>query len=129
MAGEDPVNGNWDGGVYPANPGIFDPNPPSNYGTAPTPPANITPPAPGIPSPHGVVMDLPTGIEFIDGQAYTSLLFRMDGSVAGVNVANAGNQVVAQNGLNWVVRIQQPDTGLTRTITISNNGRVLVSTP
>jgi len=31
--------------------------------------------------------------------------------------------------LNWVVRIRQPDTGLTRTITISTNGRIVVTTP
>jgi hypothetical protein len=74
-------------------------------------------------------MNLPAGTQFIGGQAYTSLLFRLDGSVAAVNAGNVGNQVVAQNGMDWVVRILQPDTGLTRTITISNSGRVVVTTP
>ncbi len=126
---EDPMNGGYDGSIYPANPGTYDPNPPSNYGTAPIPPANVNPPAMNIPSPHGLVMNLPAGTEFIDGQGFTSLLFRLDGSVAGVNAGNVGSQVVAQNGMDWVVRIRQPDTGLTRTITISNSGRVVVSTP
>ncbi len=126
---EDPFNGGYDGNIYPAPPGTYDPNPPSNYGTAPVPPANTNPPAADIPSPHGVVMSLPSGVEFIGGQTFTSLLFRLDGSVAGVNAGNVGSQVVAQNGMDWVVRILQPQTGLTRTITISNGGRVVVTTP
>jgi type II secretory pathway pseudopilin PulG len=125
---EDPVNLGYNGSTYPADPGNYVPGQ-LVYGTAPVPPANVNPPAPGIPSPHGVVMNLPNGIEFIDGQAFTSLLFRLDGSVAGVNAGNVNNQIVAQNGMDWVVRIQQPQTGLTRTITISNNGRVAVTTP
>jgi type II secretory pathway pseudopilin PulG len=126
---EDPINGGYDGSTYPVNPGVYDPNPPSNYGAAPVPPANVNPPAPGIPSPHGVVMNLPNGTEFIPGGGFTSLLFRLDGSVAGVNAGNVGSQVIAQNGMDWVVRIRQPQTGLTRTITISNSGRVVVTTP
>jgi Tfp pilus assembly protein FimT len=125
---EDPVNGGWDGSVYPGNPGTFNPNASRNYGIAPPPPANITPPAPGIPSPHGLVMDLPNGVEFVDG-TYSSLLLRFDGTVEAVNSANVGSQVIAENGLNWEIQIRQPQTGLTRTIVISRNGRVAVTTP
>jgi type II secretory pathway pseudopilin PulG len=125
---EDPINGGWDGGVYPGNPGAFNPNDSRNYGMAPPPPANTAPPAPDIPSPHGLVMNLPNGIEFIDG-TYSSLLFRFDGSVEAVNPANVGSQIVQENGLNWEIGIRQPQTGLTRTISISRNGRVAVTSP
>lgn len=125
---EDPFNGGWDGGVYPGNPGAFNPTVSRNYGIAPPPPANVNSPAADIPSPHGLVMDLPTGTQFIGG-TYSSLLFRFDGSVEAVHSTNVGSQVITENGLNWEIRIRQLDTGLTRTITISKNGRVAVTTP
>ncbi len=125
---EDPVNGGWDGSVYPGNPGAFNSNVSRNYGIAPSPPANVNSPAADIPSPHGLVMELPNGVQFIGG-TYSSLLFRFDGSVEAVHSVNVGSQVITENGLNWEIRIRQPDTGLTRTITISKNGRVAVTTP
>jgi prepilin-type N-terminal cleavage/methylation domain-containing protein len=125
---EDPVNGGWDGNVYPGNPGAFNANLSRDYGIAPAPPANVTSPAADIPSPHGLVMDLPNGIEFLDG-TYSSLLFRTDGSVEAVNSVNVGSQIITENGLNWEIRIRQTQTGLTRTILISRNGRVAVTTP
>ena len=126
---EDPVNGGWDGNIYPANPGVFDPTPPRDYGTAPVPPANTELPGDGLPSPHGLVVNLPNEVEFIGSQDYGSLLFRVDGSVEAVTADNVPGDIVAEDGLNWVVRIRHTRYGLTRTITISRNGRVVVSTP
>ena len=125
---EDPFNGGWDGDIYPANPGVFDPSN-RNYGMAPTPPANTDLPGAGLPSPHGVVVSLPLGMEFIPGQQYGSLLFRVDGSVEAVNASNVGARVIQEVGLNWVMQVRHPDYGLTRTITISRNGRVVISNP
>jgi prepilin-type N-terminal cleavage/methylation domain-containing protein len=125
-----PMNGNWDGCIYPANPGVFDPSPPRNYGTAPpTPNCNTDSPGNNLPSPHGTVISLPQEMEFVDGQAYNALLFRMDGSVEAVNADGVANQVVAEDGLDWVVEIRQPRLGLRRIITISRNGRVKVDVP
>jgi prepilin-type N-terminal cleavage/methylation domain-containing protein len=124
---EDPWNANWDGCVYPANPGVFDPSS-RNYGTAPPPPdCNVQSPGHDLPSPHGGVISLPTEMEFVDGQTFTSLLFRVDGSVEAVNADNVAGQTVTANGLNWEVQIQHPRFGLARTITISRNGRVAVT--
>jgi hypothetical protein len=75
------------------------------------------------------VVELPGEVQFIGGQAFTSILFRLDGSVEAVNSGNVGSQVVAQNGLDWQVRLQNPRFGLTRTINISRNGRVEVTNP
>ncbi len=124
---EDPVNGGWDGDIFPANPGVFDPTPPRDYGTAPIPPANTTSPGAGRQSPHGPVQNLPQNMELIGGQAYTSLLFRVDGSVEAVNVDNVATQVVSQVGLEWVVTVNHPQYELSRTISISRNGRIVVS--
>jgi prepilin-type N-terminal cleavage/methylation domain-containing protein len=123
-----PMTGNWDGCVYPANPGVFDPGS-RNYGTAPAPPCNTQSPGGNLLSPHGQIITLPTEMIFVDGQTYTSLLFRMDGSVEAVNAAGAGSRVVAVNGLNWVVTIRHPRLGLSRIITVSRNGRVAVDVP
>jgi hypothetical protein len=125
-----PMNGNWDGCIYPANPGVFDPSPPRNYGTVPPPPnCNTDSPGNNLPSPHGPIISLPTEMEFVGGKDYNSLLFRMDGSVEAVNADGLGSQIVAEDGLNWVVEIRQPRLGLRRIITISRNGRVTVDVP
>jgi prepilin-type N-terminal cleavage/methylation domain-containing protein len=124
---EDPWNANWDGCVYPANPGVFDPSS-RNYGTAPPPPnCNVQTPGHDLPSPHGQVISLPTEMVFTGGQTYSSLLFRVDGSVEAVNANNVTGDAVQANGLNWEVQIQHPRYGLARTITISRNGRVAVT--
>ena len=126
---EDPWNANWDGCVYPANPGVFDPSS-RVYGVAPTPPdCNVISPGHDLPSPHGAVITLPTEMEFVGGQTYSSLLFRVDGSVEAVNAGNVAGQTVTANGLNWEVQIRHPRHGLSRTITISRNGRVAVTVP
>ena len=125
---EDPVNGGWDGGVYPANPLVFDPSN-RDYGSAPTPPDNVASPGGGLPSPHGVVVSLPQGMEFVGGQQYGSLLCRVDGSVEAVRANNVGARVVQEVGLNWEVEVRHPDYDLTRTIRISRNGRVVIDNP
>ena len=124
---EDPVNGGWDGSILPENPEVFDPTPPRDYGTAPVPPANTASPGAGRQSPHGPVQNLPQNMEFVGGQAYTSLLFRVDGSVEAVNADNVTTQAISQVGLDWVLTVNHPEYGLTRTISISRNGRIVVS--
>ncbi len=125
---EDPVNGGWDGGIYPANPGVFDPAN-RDYGLAPNPPDNVASPGGGLPSPHGVVVSLPQGMEFVGGKQYGSLLCRVDGSVEAVRANNVGARVVQEVGLNWEVEVRHPEYGLTRTIRISRNGRVVIDNP
>ncbi len=119
---EDPVNGGYDDGVYVDPGGHFDPSD-RNYGKAPISPDNLVRP------PHGAVIQIPSELEFIDGQAFGSLLFQVDGSVEAVNPTNVAGNVVAQDGLDWVVRVRYPRFGLTRTIRISRGGRVIVENP
>lgn len=123
-----PMTGTWNGCEYPQDPSVFNPGT-RNYGTVPPPPCNTQSPGDDLPSPHGEIIALPTEMEFVDGQAFTSLLFRMDGSVEAVNAGGVANQVVAADGLNWVVEVRHPRLGLRRTITISRNGRVAVEVP
>lgn len=126
---EDPVNGGYDGVVFLDPLGDFDLGN-RDYGKAPTAGNSTIDPPGGGPKPHGQVIPLPADVELIDGQAYSSLLFQVDGSVEGVTVGNVGSgKVVAQNGLDWEVRIRHPQYGLTRTIRISRNGRVIVENP
>ncbi len=49
-----PLTGNWDGNVYPANPGICN-NSAATYGMVPDPPNNVIDPnrTAGVQSPHG----------------------------------------------------------------------------
>ncbi len=126
---EDPVNGGYDGQVFLDPVGDFDPGN-RDYGKAPTTGNSTIYPPGGGPKPHGQVIPLPADVEFIDGQAYSSLLFQVDGSVEAVTVDNVGSgNVVAQNGLDWEVRLRHPKYGLTRTIRISRSGRVVVENP
>ena len=126
---EDPVNGGYDGQVFLDPLGDFDPGN-RDYGTAPTPGNSTIYPPGGGPKPHGQVIPLPADVEFIGSQAYSSLLFQVDGSVEAVTVDNVSSgNVVAQNGLDWEIRILHPKYGLTRTIRISRNGRVIVENP
>ena len=122
----DPMTGNWDGDVYPANPGVFGPSGTVNYGTAPVPPANITDPdlAAGIQSPHGVPFQLPQEVNFVPGQR-NALLFRADGSVFAVNAAGPiGASALVQDGVDWLVTVRDSYTQLTRVIRVSPGGRV-----
>jgi Tfp pilus assembly protein FimT len=126
----DPMTGNWDNQIYPENPGAFNPGN-RDYGRVPTPPNNTNSPGNGLPSPHGEVITLPTQMVFVGGQAFSSLLFRMDGTVEAVNANGVNDRAVAiaANGLDWVVQIRNPENGLSRIITISRNGRVEVDVP
>lgn len=123
-----PVTGNWDGGVYPQNPGIFSPGGSFNYGSVPDPPSNITDPdvAAGVSSPHGVPTDLPVELGFDVGER-NALLFRADGSVAAVNAAGSVGTpalVQAPNGVDWLVTLRDATTNLSRVIRVGPGGRV-----
>lgn len=94
---------------------------------APSPPANVDPVGAGLPSPHGPVMRLPEGYRFITAAgAFTSLLFRADGSVQGVTADGVGARRFAPNGVDFEATIEHVDYRLTRTIVISRNGRVRI---
>ncbi len=123
----DPMTGNWDGAVYPANPGYCR-NAPASYGTVPTPPNNVVDPNPGagVQSPHGHVIELPPDVVFDPGDR-NALVFCNDGSVAAVNAAGAvGGAVLAQDGVDWILTVRDRMTQLTRVIRISPGGRVRV---
>ena len=122
----DPMTGNWDGGVYPANPGVFELGATVAYGQAPVPPANITDPDPGagIQSPHGLPIQLPQDVNFDPGERNV-LLFRADGSVAAINAAGPiGTSALVQDGVDWLVTVRDSYTQLTRVIRVSPGGRV-----
>ncbi len=121
-----PMTGVSDGGVYPD----FDPK---NYdetllvfGAVPDVPFNTDNPDPanGVMSPHGVPFDLQQ-ISF-DAGTFNALLFRSDGSVRAVDSAGAsgGAGVLTPAGLDWTLTIRDSETGLTRGITITRNGRI-----
>ncbi|HSF19187.1 MAG TPA: prepilin-type N-terminal cleavage/methylation domain-containing protein [Vicinamibacteria bacterium] len=122
-----PLNGNWGGGVYPDySPKNFQEGT-TNYGAVPNVPFNTTDPDPanGIMSPHGLVLELPQTVQF-DAGTFNALLFRANGSVRGVNAAGGGAPVLSENGVDYSLTIRDADTNVTRTITISRNGRVIV---
>jgi Tfp pilus assembly protein FimT len=132
-----PMTGNWDKKYYPDNPGTFNPGD-RNYGIVPNPPFNTDSPGDGLPSPHGEVITLPTLMVFVPastftstGDTFSSLLFRMDGSVEAVDAAGVNGQAVgvAANNLDWAVRVRNPENNLVRVIRISRNGRVEVDVP
>lgn len=132
---ENPVTGGWDGAVYPANPGVFDPNNRANYGTAPTPPNNHISPGNDpngnpYPSPHGNIVELPNEVNF-ENATYSSLLFRSDGSVEAVTSQNVPGRAVAAdpNGLDWLITIRNQENQLVRRIRVSRNGRVAIEIP
>jgi type II secretory pathway pseudopilin PulG len=125
----DPRTGDWDGGVYPMNPGVYD-RAAVNYGTVPAPPNNTLDPnsALGVQSPHGTPEDLPQDVQFEAGER-NALLFRADGSIAAVNAAGpAGAAVVRQapNGVDWLITIRDVNTQLTRTIVVTPGGRARI---
>jgi prepilin-type N-terminal cleavage/methylation domain-containing protein len=124
-----PLTGNWDGAVYPANPGYCR-SAAANFGSVPTPPNNLIDPnvGAGVQSPHGVPIQLPIDVVFDSGER-NALLFCADGSVAAVNAAGAAGGGVltrASNGVDWLMTIRDRTTQLTRVIRISPGGRVRV---
>ncbi len=125
----DPMTGNWDGAVYPVNPGNCN-QVGANYGMVPAPPNNVIDPDPaaGVQSPHGIPIDLPNDLVFDAGQR-NALLFCSDGSVAAVNAAGpAGGAVLTldANGVDWLLTVRDRTTQLTRVIRISPGGRARV---
>jgi hypothetical protein len=127
----DPRTGNWDGNVYPSNPGNCNQST-INYGMVPDPPNNVVDPNlnAGVQSPHGFPITLPQDIEFVpDGAVRNALLFCADGSVAAVNASGSvGNAALtlAENGVDWIMTVRDRTTQLTRAIRITPAGRVLV---
>jgi prepilin-type N-terminal cleavage/methylation domain-containing protein len=122
-----PMTGAWDGGVYPANPGVFT-NGTVNYGTVPTPPDNQRDPdlALGVQSPHGTPFELPADVGFDAGER-NALLFRSDGSVAAVNAAGpVGAAALVPDGADWLLTVRDARTNLMRVLRVSPGGRVLV---
>jgi prepilin-type N-terminal cleavage/methylation domain-containing protein len=122
-----PMTGAWDGGVYPANPGVYT-NGVVNYGTVPTPPDNRTDPnlAQGVQSPHGQPFALPMDVTF-DGGERNALLFRADGSVAAVNAAGpVGAMALVRDGADWLLTVRDARTDLTRVLRVRPGGRVEV---
>jgi prepilin-type N-terminal cleavage/methylation domain-containing protein len=124
-----PLTGDWDGGIYPANPGVFD-NTMVDYGSVPVPPNNLENPnlAQGVQSPHGTPVQLPTDVGFVPGQR-NALLFRSDGSVFAVNAAGpVGPAAISRdaNGVDWLVTVVDSTTNLTRVIRVSPGGKVKV---
>lgn len=120
-----PTSGGYDQ-FYPGPGGaaVFDPNNP-NYGVAPAPPFNHIVQPGGFPSPHGPVVPLPTGFQFVTaGGQFTSLLFRNNGTVEGCNAQGVGPAWFRLNGVDFEATIRHRDLGLTRTIRITRNGRV-----
>ena len=125
----DPMTGNWDGGVYPSNPGNCN-NVAANYGMVPAPPNNVINPdlSAGVQSPHGMPIGLPLDIGFEDGER-NALLFCADGSVSAVNArGEVGVSVLTldANGVDWVMTVRDRTTQLARVIRVSPGGRVLV---
>jgi len=110
--------------VYPG-PGpnaVFDPND-RDYGIAPAVGDNDVPP-------HGIIANLPPEIGFDPtGGVWNALLFRSNGSVEAVTADGAGDALIRQDGLDWVLTIQYPRFGFVRDIRISRNGRVEVEVP
>ena len=128
----DPMTGNWDGGVYPANPGNCN-NIETNYGMVPDPPNNVIHPdlSAGVQSPHGMPINLPLDIGFEDGQR-NALLFCADGAVVAVNATGSvGGSVLTQdaNGVDWIMTVRDRQTQLARVIRVSPGGRVRVEQP
>jgi prepilin-type N-terminal cleavage/methylation domain-containing protein len=126
----DPMTGNWDGGVYPANPGNCN-NVAADYGTVPDPPNNRLDPdlAAGVQSPHGFPIELPNDIEFDGGGERNALVFCANGVVAAVNASGqVGGPVLTldANGVDWLMTIRDNTTQLTRVVRVSPGGRVRV---
>ena len=122
-----PVTGTWDGGVYPTFAPLSFTENMVNFGAVPVPPNNTNDPdrPNGVMSPHGFPLTLPIDVQFDPG-AFNALLFRADGSVRAVNAAgNPGVAAVNMVGVDFQVVLRDTTTQITKTLTISRNGRVL----
>ncbi len=122
-----PITGTWDGAVYPTFAPLSYTENLANYGAVPVPPDNTRDPnaLAGVMSPHGFPVKLPNDLQFQPGN-FNALLFRADGSVRAVNAANnAGAAAVNVVGVDFQVVLRDATTQITKTLTISRNGRVL----
>jgi prepilin-type N-terminal cleavage/methylation domain-containing protein len=122
-----PVTGTWDGAVYPIFAPLSYTENLANFGAVPAPPDNTRDPDPanGVMSPHGFPASLPLDIQFDPG-AFNALLFRADGSVRAVNAAgNPNPPAINVVGPDFQIVFRDRTTQLTKTLTISRNGRVL----
>ncbi len=122
-----PVTGTWDGNVYPTFAPLSYTENMANYGAVPVPPNNTIDPDPanGVMSPHGFPVMLPNDLQFQPG-GFNALLFRADGSVRAVNAANNGGAAAVNVvGVDFQVTLRDRTTMITKTLTISRNGRVL----
>ncbi len=127
-----PMTGNWDSPVYPANPGNCNASA-ASFGTVPDPPNNVVDPdrSLGVQSPHGIPIELPLDVGFEAGER-NALLFCADGSFAAVNAAGqVGAAVLTQDvdGVDWLLTVSDRTTQLARVIRISPGGRVRVEPP
>jgi prepilin-type N-terminal cleavage/methylation domain-containing protein len=125
----DPRTGDWDGGVYPQNPGVFDRSA-TTYGSVPAPPNNTVEPNPalGVQSPHGLPEELPQNVQFEAGDR-NALLFLADGTIAAVNAGGPVGAAAlkrAPNGADWLITIRDITTDLSRTLVIAPGGRVRI---
>jgi prepilin-type N-terminal cleavage/methylation domain-containing protein len=122
-----PMTTRYDGPVYPVFAPLTYVENAANYGAVPVPPANTVDPDPGngVMSPHGIPVTLPIDVQFEPG-TFNALLFRADGSVRAVNAAgNTGAAAVSIAGVDFQVVLRDVRTDITKTLTISRNGRVL----
>jgi type II secretory pathway pseudopilin PulG len=123
-----PMTGAWDSPTYPNYTpknyveGVV------NYGVVPGEPNNFLDPDPanGVMSPHGTPIDMPQDLTFDPG-VENALLFRADGSVRAVIAGGpSGGGVLTANGLTWQLTVRDPNTDLTKLITVGRNGRVTI---
>ncbi|MGH9321154.1 MAG: pilus assembly FimT family protein [Vicinamibacteria bacterium] len=123
-----PMTGAWDGAFYPTYNPLSYTEGMASYGAVPAPPNNVNDPdsANGVMSPHGTPMELPQDVGF-DAGAFNALLFRADGSVRAVNAAGGGAGAINLVGVDFQLVVRDPRTNLTRTVTISRNGRVTLA--
>jgi prepilin-type N-terminal cleavage/methylation domain-containing protein len=122
-----PVDGSWNGGVYPNYSPLRYTEGDVNYGAVPLPPFNTQDPNPalGIMSPHGFPSGLPQDLEFLPG-TFNALLFRADGSVRAVNAAGGGAGAINLVGVDFQFIVRDPRSQLTKAVTITRNGRVMI---
>lgn len=120
-----PMTGTWDGVFYPNFAPRTYQEGMAAFGAVPVPPNNILDPdaANGVFSPNGIPVDMPQEIAFDPG-VFNALLFRADGSVRAVTAAGGGAGAVTLNGVDFQLTVRDPRTNLTKTLTISQNGRV-----
>ncbi len=123
-----PMTGDWDDPVYPLYaPRNYVEGAPV-YGAVPAVPNNTMDPDPanGVMSPHGTPIGLGQDLEFDPTGGFNALLFRADGSVRAVTALGGGAGVLVVNGLTWELTVRDPNTQLSKLISISRNGRVTI---